>query len=87
MSWSVSTKGKVSDVVKHLEDYSTILNGQSKIEYDDAMPHLIGLVKQNFDNVEANDEPAIEINANGSGYASNEEQINRSFGCSIVRVY
>ena len=47
MSWSVITKGTAEEVVKHLEDQSNMLDGQSKEEFDAALPHLIALVKEN----------------------------------------
>ncbi len=48
MSWSVSFIGKPEKVIEALEANSTKLNGQSKEEFDNALPHLIGLLKLNF---------------------------------------
>lgn len=82
MSWSVGFIGKSENVAKALQEYSAKVTGQSKIEYDDALPHLVALVKQNFGT-----EQLIKISAAGSGYAVNNEQKNRSLSCSIEYMY
>ncbi len=68
MSWSISAAGTPDEVVAALEKQSEELSGQSKVEYDDAMPHLIGLVRETF--VEEGAPPAkINLYANGHGSA------------------
>lgn len=62
MSWSITLIGKPENVSKALEDNSEKLSGLSKTEYDDALPHFIGLVKQNFGTSNL-----IKINASGHG--------------------
>jgi hypothetical protein len=48
MSWSVQFIGKPEKVVEALNAESEKLNGQSKVEYDSALPHLVALVNENF---------------------------------------
>ena len=48
MSWSISFIGKPENVEKSQEANSEKLSGASKEEYDDAKPHLIAIVNQNF---------------------------------------
>jgi hypothetical protein len=47
MSWSINTSGTPEEVVTRLEEQSKTLGGQSKEEYDAALPHIIALVKEN----------------------------------------
>jgi hypothetical protein len=42
---------------------------QSKLEYDSALPHLVGIVKENF----GTNVPIVKLSAAGHGYASNGE--------------
>lgn len=83
MSWSVSFIGKSENVIKALEAESEKLSGQSKIEYDGALPHLVGLVKENFGMVNQ----LFKVNASGHGYASNGEQINRQCTVNVEVFY
>ncbi len=83
MSWSIGFIGKASNVVTALEDYSTKLEGQSKVEYDDVLPHMVGIVKQNFSNVE----PVIKITANGHGYVENGVKKSGTCICTIENHY
>ena len=48
MSWTAQYVGKPEKVVEALEAQSAKMSGESKVEFDDALPHLIGLVNQNF---------------------------------------
>lgn len=79
MSWSIYLVGKPENVVKALEEESAKMTGQSKLEYDEALPHLVGLVKQNFH--PASSLQAIDLEANGSGYAKGDTQMSRN--CSV----
>lgn len=45
MSWSVVAKGTVEEVVKQLEDYGNVLNGQNKEEFEMAQPQLIAFIR------------------------------------------
>lgn len=69
MSWSVYFAGKPEDVIKNLEAESLTLDGDSKKEYEEALPHLIGLVKQNIGHG-----GQIKIDALGHAYFENGEK-------------
>jgi hypothetical protein len=45
MSWSVTVIGRPDKVVAELDKYGDSLNGQSRDEFTEAKPHLVGLVK------------------------------------------
>lgn len=84
MSWSISFIGKPENVAQALQDYvaNSKIDGQSKIEFESALPSLVGLVSQNFGNQEL-----IHISASGSGYAVNGEQQNRRCVVEIKGIY
>lgn len=83
MSWSIAFIGKPENIAKALEDNSAKLNGQSKAEYDAALPHLLGLVKENF----AQNPPMLKVSASGSGYSTNGEQLQRNCNVFIESMY
>jgi hypothetical protein len=85
MSWSVSFVGKPEKVAEALEAHSANCTGQSKVEYDAAKPHLVALVRENFD--KEHDGPVIEFTASGSGYARGDEQMRRLLAVSIKQIY
>ena len=85
MSWSFSSKGKPDVVAKALEDYGATLSGQSKIEFDDALPHLAGLVKQTFENRAHREATTIALTASGSGSATGDQQLERSCTVNLYR--
>ena len=91
MSWSVSFIGKPANVVQALEAHSEkiVNNDQSKLEYDEAKPHLIGLVQQNFvtPGASGHKEPIIKLTASGSGYTKDGEQVQRSCTALIEGFY
>jgi hypothetical protein len=66
MSWSITFIGKPENVSKALNENSAKLNGYSKEEYDAALPHLDGLVKQNF-NADETYPVVVKITASGHG--------------------
>ena len=71
MSWSVSAVGEPEAVVRHLERYmADQAPNQSKSEYDEAKPHLVALVKQNYATPGAPEYAKgalVSIEASGSG--------------------
>lgn len=50
MSWSVSLIGSAKAVAKALDAYGETQGGQSKVEFDEAKPHLQGLALANIGN-------------------------------------
>lgn len=73
MSWSVYLIGSPENVSKALDTNSTNLSGQSKAEFDAALPHIKALVEQN---VNKNYPIAIKLNANGHGDTSGNNTVN-----------
>jgi hypothetical protein len=86
MSWSFRCIGKPPNVAKAIQDESAKQTGPSKIEFDDAMPHLIALVLQNFQD-DISLLPMIDFEASGSGMSQGTgdtlKQVYRSCTVSI----
>lgn len=85
MSWSFSAIGTPQKIIDAIQEESNRLTDQSKVEFDDAMPHLKGLVAENFSNAPAS--VLLNIFANGSGSPANGQQIQRSCCVKIERMY
>lgn len=85
MSWSINLIGKPANIVAALEEESGKLTGQSKVEFDDALPHIVSLVKQNFANEEPYVEPVLMIEASGHGSAKSDDKGTRQVQrqCSV----
>jgi hypothetical protein len=85
MSWSVSVIGKPDNVCAELDRRSGVLSGQSKVEFDAALPHIKALVSENFSKSDSYQVPTIKLDASGSGMASSDsgEQIRRDCKVSI----
>lgn len=92
MSWSFEAVGAPGRVVEALEGHSEKISGkpehQSRREFDEAKPHLIALVKQNFV-VEGTgfQKPAIRISASGSASHRNGEKQQSQCKVTIEPVY
>lgn len=89
MSWSVSFIGKPKNVVTALHEESNKHNGQSKVEYDSALPYLIAIVEQNFA-LEGSgyNEPIVSLDASGSGTATGgREQVHRILSVTLRPFY
>lgn len=68
MSWMTILIGKPEEIVAKLHEHSASLDGQSKEEFDAALPHIIGVVEQNYSEGEA---PTLKLDASGHGYENN----------------
>jgi hypothetical protein len=86
MSWGISLIGKAVNVATALDDHSTKLEGQSKVEFDAALPALRTLVLENFGK-ESYPEPVIRLDASGTGYAREGEQMSRNCTVKIEPFY
>jgi len=72
MSWSINVIGKSQAIVSKLEALSESMSGDSKVEYDAALPHIIGIVEQNW----SMDYPCVlNVIANGHG-TTNARSLN-----------
>lgn len=90
MSWSFQCIGKPAGVVQALKNHSDSFSGnpQSKLEFDDAKPHLIALVSENFiTEGHGYHDPLIDFEASGSGSASGGEQRQRNLTVSIKPIW
>lgn len=65
MSWSVTLIGKTENIVAALKAHSEAMAGLSKVEFDAALPHLCGLVEQNFN---TDGSPVMQLQASGHGH-------------------
>jgi hypothetical protein len=81
MRWSVSFSGTPAEVLAAIAKHSDTLTGQSKVAYDEARPHLVGLVRQNFVKEHEGAEPTLVLSAYGGGSTSNGVEVQRS--CSV----
>lgn len=68
MSWSINFIGKPEKVSEALTAQSANFSGETKVEYDSALPCLVGLVNENFGNGYA-----VKLAASGHGNAGVEK--------------
>jgi hypothetical protein len=89
MSWSILLIGKSENVVKALEAQSAKLGDpQSRKEFDEAKPHLIGLVSQNFAKEgSSSNPPIVKLTANGHGISRDGIIIQSSLNASVESIY
>jgi hypothetical protein len=81
MSWSISFIGKPEQIINALEDHSRYMgSGQSKEEFDAALPSLIGLLEQNYDR---GGQMVIELKADGHGLYTIEGKTFSSCNISL----
>lgn len=85
MSWSITLIGHPENVAAALTAQSEKMEGQSKVEYDAAVPHLVALVQNNF--YVGGPTPVIKLAASGYGYAENGVQKQRQLTASIEVSY
>ncbi len=86
MSWSFQGIGYPDKVIEALEADKAHHNGQYLEEYLAALPHLVALVKQNFSEPE-NPQPVVEIEASGTGWAREGQQVFRNCEVSIKTIW
>lgn len=79
MSWSVMATGTAEQVINALRNQSTILTDQSREEFDDVLPHLEAIVKQNIGG-------SITLNAYGHGVKDAQgKYYDKSCNVNIIR--
>lgn len=79
MSWSIKLQGTPEEVVQALQEQSSNLTDYSKEEYDSALPHLVGLVKENYGIA------GVKISARG--YGNNGEKPYRNCNVTIQPIF
>jgi hypothetical protein len=80
MSWSIGFIGKPEKVIEALDAQSAKFNDQSKVEYDEALPHLKALVAQNYGHM-------YPVKITAAGHGTSGENGNRQLTASIELVY
>lgn len=83
MSWSITLIGTSENIAKALDERSPKLDAQSKLEFDDALPHMKALLLQNFGHTLPK---IMKLSAGGSGYVADGVQRQRSFYVNIEQV-
>lgn len=73
MSWSIGFIGSPEKVSGALKAHSETLTGKSKEEYDDALPHIEGLVSKNY-----NTSYPLVLQVTASGHAYTDANNNYS---------
>lgn len=84
MSWSVTFIGKSDKVVEALQKNLEKLHSPTKEEYEAALPHMVELVSQNFENGNPID---MKIEAGGSAYIKDDKKESSSFWMKLERVW
>ena len=82
MSWSIQFIGKPERVAEALTAQSEKFDSVSKIEYDAALPHLVGLVNQNFGH-----QYLLKLQASGGGYSIGGTARDRQLVVNLELVY
>lgn len=84
MSWNINFTGKAEKVVEAMKAEAEKLSGQSREEYESALPHLVGLVEQNVA-VGGNPEypKMIVIQASGHG-SKNKDGAWTERNCTVT---
>lgn len=85
MSWSINPIiGKPEKVAEALaKEPAKFSDPQSKKELEDVLPHIIGIVKQNF----GEENKLIKVSASGHGYSKDGIDINRSCIVTVETLY
>lgn len=89
MSRSIGFEGSAEEVAKKLNSESTRLTGQSKIEFDSALPFILGLIGENYlDSAVAPDYSPVKLSlsANGSGSMKDGKEFARSCQVTLRRL-
>lgn len=75
MSWNITFIGYPDKIQEALKNHSETLSGDSKKEFDAALPHLSELVGKNYNKGEGMVSPVLKLNAYGHAYDSTDGTI------------
>lgn len=84
MSWSVNYIGTPENVTKALDENSAKLQDKSKEEYDEALPHLKGLIAMNYNKQFAG--MGIKLVAAGHAYTDGKDSAYSNCTISITPI-
>lgn len=93
MSWSCDYVGTADKIAAALKVDSEKMTGQSKVEFDAALPHLVGLLENIFDDPAATGGQTriTTLQANGSGSTKTvdgqTQQVSRSVYVKLETAY
>jgi hypothetical protein len=73
MSWSVNYIGKPADIIAALKKDSEKATGNSKTEFDKALPNLISLLEGNYHSDEQYI-PVLQLSASGHTWTKEDGQ-------------
>lgn len=83
MSWSVSFIGKPDKVATKLEEQVDIYQGDSKKEYEEALPFLKGLLALNT----GHPDEVMQVTAAGHAYIVDGKKVNSRCTVKIEAIY
>lgn len=86
MSWSIGLIGTPDNICAALDEQSGKMDGQSKVEFDAALPHLKALVSDNFNKQYGPPSLLLEASGHGSVNMQTGEQTQRYVQVSIKGV-
>lgn len=84
MSWSVNYIGTAQNIINALNEQSEKFTGQTKEEFDAALPHIRGLLAENY---APEKPPLLKLDASGSGYSVGGEQKQRQCSVQIQQLW
>lgn len=67
MSWSIQLGEKPENIITALDEQSNKLEGKSKEEYDEALPHIKALINMNYNKSELS-QLGMKVTASGHAY-------------------
>jgi hypothetical protein len=70
MSWNIAIIGYPSHLVAALHKESERLTGNSKLEFDAALPNMVNLINLNYNNQAEGQVPVLRLVAHGHAYAN-----------------
>jgi hypothetical protein len=82
MGWNISLIGKPEKVAQALRDLQR-MTGDSKTEFDEALPHLLGLVNLNYRNEEGARMGALTIHLDASGHGFKRDGRGVHSNCNV----
>lgn len=88
MSWSISLIGKPANIIAALDGAADQFTGQSRLEFEAALPALKALAAENFaDEDHGFVLPTLRLDASGSGSAVEGAQLHRSLIVKLEPFY
>ena len=87
MSWSVNMVGVSAAIAEALPKEAEKHDGQSRLEFEAALPHLLGIIRENFVANQGVSEAVLHLEASGHGHVRDGLQIQRSLRVKLDSFY